>query len=204
MKRRTLKTEIFFCAHPLPTSRFSSTNFVIPAAIYRSAQGPRPESAPRSACRVILGTCLGVAQGCFSSVFLAFFSPERRKSQKTLEKHSLGHSEAGAQNHSKSTPWSTFRPGPLSSPVNGGQDRNTNGRSSASAYCDFVFIEFCSCGHLWFSLLQVHVHIDEEDRSRARPNSIHGRSSEVKYRSTNYCHSPALYSMSLICWIWGA
>ena len=33
------------------------------------------------------------------------------------------HSEAGAQNCSKSTPWGTFRPGPRSTPVNGGRDR---------------------------------------------------------------------------------
>ena len=43
--------------------------------------------------------------------------------KKAVEKHSLGHSEAGAQNHSTSTPWGTFWPGPLSTPVNG-QDRN--------------------------------------------------------------------------------
>ena len=47
-----------------------------------------------------------------------------QKQQKTLKKHSLGHSEPGAQKHSKSTPWGTFWPGPLSTPVNGGRDRN--------------------------------------------------------------------------------
>ena len=57
--------------------------------------GPGPESAPRSAFWAILGTCLGV--------------PQR---QKALKKHSLGHSEAGAQNCPKSTPGGTFRPGP--------------------------------------------------------------------------------------------
>ena len=45
----------------------------IPAAIYRSAQGPGPESAPRSALRVILGTCLGVPQRVLFECFLAFF-----------------------------------------------------------------------------------------------------------------------------------
>ena len=30
---------------------------------------------------------------------------------KNAEKHSKGHSEAGVQKHSKSTPWGTFRPG---------------------------------------------------------------------------------------------
>ena len=76
----------------------------VPAAIYRSAQGPRPESAPRSALWAILGTCLGVPQRVLSECFLALFRPKR---QKTLKKHSLGHSEAGA--------------GPLGTPVNGGR-----------------------------------------------------------------------------------
>ena len=35
-----------------------------------------------------------------------------KKRQKALKKHSLGHSEAGAQNCPKSTPGGTFRPGP--------------------------------------------------------------------------------------------
>ena len=82
----------------------------------------------RSAFRVILGTCLGVPQRVlFERFLLAFFSPQ--KCQKALEKHSLGHSEAGAQNHSKSTPWGTFRPGPLSTPVNGIRDRNSRVKS---------------------------------------------------------------------------
>ena len=44
-----------------------------------------------------------------------------------IKKHSLGHSEASAQKHSKgteSTPWGTFRPGPLGTPVHGGRDRD--------------------------------------------------------------------------------
>ena len=49
---------------------------------------------------------------CFFCVFWAFFS-------------ALWHSEAIAQNRSKNTPWGTFRPGPLSTPVNGGRDRKT-------------------------------------------------------------------------------
>ena len=36
----------------------------------------------------------------------------------------MGHSEAGAQKRSKNTPWGTFWPGPLGTPVNGGQGRN--------------------------------------------------------------------------------
>ena len=42
---------------------------------------------------------------------------------KKAKKHSLGHSEAGAQNCSKSTLWGTFRPAPRSTPVHGGRDR---------------------------------------------------------------------------------
>ena len=65
-----------------------------------------------------LGTCLGVPQrvlfDCFFGVFWA----------QSAKKHSLGHSEAGAQNCPKRTPWGTFRPGPRSTPVNGGRDRN--------------------------------------------------------------------------------
>ena len=34
-----------------------------------------------------------------------------KKRPKDLKKHSSGHSEAGAQNCPKSTPWGTFRPG---------------------------------------------------------------------------------------------
>ena len=44
---------------------------------------------------------------------------------KALKKHALGHSEPGAQKHSKSTPWGTFWPGPLTTPVNGGRERNS-------------------------------------------------------------------------------
>ena len=72
--------------------------------------GPGPESAPRSAFWAILGTCLGVPQRVLFECSLAFFRPEKR--QKALKKHSLGHSEAGAQNCPKSTPGGTFRPGP--------------------------------------------------------------------------------------------
>ena len=42
---------------------------------------------------------------------------------KALKKHSVGHSEPGAQKHSKSTTWGTFRPGPLSTPVNSGKEK---------------------------------------------------------------------------------
>ena len=45
----------------------------------------------------------------------------------STQKALFGHSEAGAQNHSKSTLWGTFRPVPLSTPVNVGWDRNVRG-----------------------------------------------------------------------------
>ena len=82
--------------------------------------GPGPESAPRSAFWAILGTCLGVPQRVPFECFLAFLGP--KNPQKALKKHSLGHSEAGAQNCPKSRALSG--PGPKSTPVNGGQDRN--------------------------------------------------------------------------------
>ena len=100
---------------------YTQPRIAMPAAIYRSAPGPGPESAPRSAFSAILGTCLGVPWKvlfeCFLGVFWALKMP------KGTQKHSLGHSKAGAQNCSKRTPWGTFRPGPRSTPVNGGRDR---------------------------------------------------------------------------------
>ena len=51
----------------------------------------------------------------------------------------FGHSEASAQNHSKCTPWGTFRPGPLNTPVNGGRDRNIEmTRVSKTSLLNFV------------------------------------------------------------------
>ena len=95
----------------------------IPAAPFTGVLlGPGPESAPRSAFWAILGTCLGVPQRVLFECFLAFFEPKN------------------AQKHSKSTLWGTPRqvpkiaqkalrgelsgPGPKSTPVNGGRDRN--------------------------------------------------------------------------------
>ena len=66
-------------------------SLAIPAAIYRSAQGPGPESASRSAFRVVLGTWLGVPQRVFFECFLAFFRPK------------------SAKKHPKSTLWGTPR-----------------------------------------------------------------------------------------------
>ena len=73
-----------------------------PTECFLSNFGHLPRSAPKSAFWVLFGV----------------FRPKKR--QNALEKHSLGHSEAGAQNCSKSTPWGTFRPGPRGTPVNGG------------------------------------------------------------------------------------
>ena len=82
----------------------------MPAAIYRSAQGPGPESAPWSAFWAILGTWLRVPQGVLFECFLALLG--LRKRQKALKKHSLEHSEPGAQNRSKSTSGALSGPGP--------------------------------------------------------------------------------------------
>ena len=73
---------------------------------------------------MLLGTCLGVPQRVLSEWFLAVLG--LKKGRKALKKHSSGHSEAGAQKHSKSTPWGTFRP--LGTPVNGGWHRNSKGQ----------------------------------------------------------------------------
>ena len=51
------------------------------------------ESASQSASWMSLGTWLGVPRKRFA------------------KKHSLGHSEPGAQKHPRSTPWGTFQPG---------------------------------------------------------------------------------------------
>ena len=81
---------------------------VIPAAIYRS-------TPPHG---VLFEQFWAPASECPEECFLALL--RRKKHQKALKKHSLG---AGAQNCRKSTLWSTFRPGPRSTPVNGGRDR---------------------------------------------------------------------------------
>ena len=87
----------------------------IAADIYRSAQGSRLESALHSAFQVLWALASECPKECFLSVF-GVFCP--KKGPKTLKEHSLGHSEPGAQKHSSSTPWGTFRPGPLGTPVN--------------------------------------------------------------------------------------
>ena len=93
----------------------------ISSKIYRSAQGPRPESAPRSALSAFEHLSRSAPNSAFGVLFGVF---EPQECLKALKKHSLGHSEAGAQKHSKSTAWGTFRPGPLGTPANGGRDRN--------------------------------------------------------------------------------
>ena len=78
----------------------------IPATIHRSAQEPSLESALRNAFWAILGTWLGVPTECFLECFLALLEPKKcqearaQKRQKPLKKHSVGHSEPGAQKHS--------------------------------------------------------------------------------------------------------
>ena len=109
-----MSMKIFHCATRLPKQKGlvhqdmihpphlgdlnSDHGLAIPAAVYRSAQGPGPESAPRSAFCVLLGTCLRVPQRgcvCVRECFLALLG------LKNAKKHSLGHCEAGAQKHSK-------------------------------------------------------------------------------------------------------
>ena len=80
--------------HSVDVPQRKRTMFAIPAAIYRSAPRPGPESAPLSAFSSNFGHLLFE---CFS----AFSGPKKR--QKALKKHSSGHCKAGAQNCSKST-----------------------------------------------------------------------------------------------------
>ena len=73
---------------------FNTSRLAIPAAIYRSAQGPGPESSPQSAFWVFLGPWLGVPQGVLFECFLAFLGLKN------------------AKKHSKSTLWGTPSQGP--------------------------------------------------------------------------------------------
>ena len=100
----------------------STTKLAIRAAIYRSAQGPGPESAPRSAFSVFLGAWLRVPQRVLFECFLPFFIPKNAKkhSQSTLW---------GTRNEVPKNTEKALRPEPLSTPVHGGPDRNTK-RSS--------------------------------------------------------------------------
>ena len=98
--------------------------------------GPGPESAPRSAFWAILGTCLGVPQRVLFECFLTFLGPKN------------------AKKHSKNTLWGTPRqvpkiaqkalqgalsgPGPTSTPVNGGRDRNT-----CDVFTRYFFVASC-------------------------------------------------------------
>ena len=71
-------------------------------------QGPGPESAPRSAFLGDFGHLTPSAPKSAFWVFLALLGLKKRQK---------------AQNHSKSTPGGTFRPGSLEHSCNGGQDR---------------------------------------------------------------------------------
>ena len=58
-----------------------NSKVAIPAAIYRSAPGPGPESAPRSGFWAILGPCLEVPQkSAFRVLFGVFWAQETPKS----------------------------------------------------------------------------------------------------------------------------
>ena len=95
----------------LPLTSF----FAIPAAIYRSAQGPGPESAPRSAVWVIGAPGSECPTKCFLSAFWnsrflgpkvpkntrkALFGALRARCPKSLKKHSVGHFQARGPGHS--------------------------------------------------------------------------------------------------------
>ena len=78
---------------------------VIPVTIYRSAQGPRSESAPTSALRVILAwlrlaSRVSRVSECQKALLRALFGALRARCLKSLEKHSLGHLPAWALWHS--------------------------------------------------------------------------------------------------------
>ena len=79
----------------------------IPAAIYRSAQGPGPESAPRSAFWVFLGTWLRLPQRVF---FFGNFRAKKR--QKALKKHSWGTPSQVPKNTQKALRGALSGPGP--------------------------------------------------------------------------------------------
>ena len=105
--------------------RVTCSSVAIPAAIYRSAQGPGPEKCPTECFLSNFGHLARSAPK--SALWVLFWrSLGRKKRQKALKKHSLRHSEPGAQNCSRSTPSGTFRPKPVSTPVNGGGDRNSS------------------------------------------------------------------------------
>ena len=93
-------------------------NLAIPAAIYRSARRPGPESAQKSASGHLAQSA---PKSALKSAFV-WGGGEFWSAKHSLE-HSLGHSELGAQKHFKGTLWGTFRPRPLSTPVNGGWSR---------------------------------------------------------------------------------
>ena len=59
----------------MPSREQKGDRVAIPAAIYRSAPGPGPESAARSAFGAILGTCLGVPRRVLFECFWAFLGP---------------------------------------------------------------------------------------------------------------------------------
>ena len=93
----------------------------IPAGVYRSAQGPGPES-PHG---VLFECCWAPGSECPKECFLRAFW--HFWGSRSAKKHS-------AQKHSKSTLWDTFWPGPLGTPVNGGRDRN---------FCPQISSDFC-------------------------------------------------------------
>ena len=89
-----------------------------------------------------------------------------QKRQKALKKHSLGHSEAGAQNCPKSTPGGTFWPGPKSTPVNGGRDRKSLLLNMIAPKCrkwpsGFLRKSSVFCESLRFSAVPCAIHMPQ-------------------------------------------
>ena len=89
--------------------------------------GPGPESAPRSAFWAILGTCLRVPQRVLFECFLAFLGP--KKAKKHSKSTRLGTPRQVPKIAQKALRGALSGPGPKSTPVNGGRDRNGRGVS---------------------------------------------------------------------------
>ena len=109
-----------------------------PTECFLSVFGRLARSAPKSAFWVLFGV----------------FLPQKR--QKALKKHSQGHSEPGAQKHSKRTPWGTFQPRPLSTPVN-----VTRSRPQSEFQVINLFLCREECGEVFgsFRVWQILSHI---------------------------------------------
>ena len=82
-------------------------------------KGPGPESAPRSAFWAPGSEC---PKDCFLSVFWRFFCP--KKAKKNSKSSLWGTPSQVPKNTQKALRGALSGPGPKSTPVNGGRDRN--------------------------------------------------------------------------------